>query len=96
MDSLAALLSKTELFGGLARDELEACAGLFHEVKFAKGQALFVRGEKEPPSNLKDEALLLAVIQGNSDFLRRATDEVLAYLLWLNRFAEAEKLTEND
>jgi CRISPR-associated protein Cmr5 len=44
----------------------------------------------------KDDALLLAVIKGNSDFLRRATDEVLAYLLWLNRFAEAENLTEND
>jgi CRISPR-associated protein Cmr5 len=47
-------------------------------------------------SRPKDDALLLKVIQGHSDFLRRATDEVLAYLLWLNRFAEAEKLTEND
>jgi CRISPR-associated protein Cmr5 len=42
----------------------------------------------------KDDALLLAVIQNSSDFLRRATDEVLAYLLWLNRFAEAEGLSE--
>jgi CRISPR-associated protein Cmr5 len=44
----------------------------------------------------KDDELLLAVVRGNSDFLRRATDEVLAYLLWLNRFAEAEKLTEGE
>jgi CRISPR-associated protein Cmr5 len=36
------------------------------------------------------------IVQGNSDFLRRATDEVLAYLLWLNRFAEAEGLTEGE
>jgi len=41
-----------------------------------------------------DDALLRHVIDGNSDTLRRATDEVLAYLAWLNRFAEAEGLTE--
>jgi CRISPR-associated protein Cmr5 len=44
----------------------------------------------------RDDALLRAVVGGTSDFLRRATDEVLAYLLWLNRFAEAEKLTEGE
>jgi CRISPR-associated protein Cmr5 len=44
----------------------------------------------------KDDTLLQAVISGTSDFLRRATDETLAYLLWLNRFAEAEKLTEGE
>lgn len=38
--------------------------------------------------------LLERIIKGDSDFLRRATDEVLAYLLWLNRFAEAEGLTD--
>lgn len=36
------------------------------------------------------QSLLGSVIQGDSDFLRQATDEVLAYLQWLNRFAEAE------
>jgi CRISPR-associated protein Cmr5 len=45
---------------------------------------------------VKDDALLLAIITGTSDLLRRATDEALAYLLWLNRFAEAEGLTEGD
>ncbi len=40
--------------------------------------------------------LLERIIQGDSDFLRRATDEVLAYLVWLNRFAEAEGLTKEE
>jgi CRISPR-associated protein Cmr5 len=57
---------------------------------------LFERNEDKPPGSLADDALLQSIIHGNSDFLRRATDEVLAYLLWLNRFAEAENLTEND
>jgi len=37
-----------------------------------------------------DTALLKAVVEGDADFLRWATDEVLAYLQWLNRFADAE------
>ncbi len=44
----------------------------------------------------EDKALVLAIINGKADDLRRYTDEALAYLLWLNRFAEAEKLTEGD
>ena len=43
----------------------------------------------------QDDALIKAIIEGNSDFLRRVTDETLAYLQWLNRFAEAESLTED-
>lgn len=43
-----------------------------------------------------DAELLMAVIERGSDFLRRATDETLAYLLWFNRFAEAEKLAEGE
>lgn len=42
-----------------------------------------------------DTALLEKIIQGDADFLRWATDETLAYLQWLNRFAEAEGLTED-
>lgn len=37
-----------------------------------------------------DTALLKAVIERDAEFLRWATDEVLAYLQWLNRFADAE------
>ena len=42
---------------------------------------------------LKD--LLDAVIQGTADTLRMHTAETLAYLQWLNRFCEAEKLTDD-
>jgi len=41
----------------------------------------------------KQNSLIESIIEGDPDFLRRATDEVLAYLVWLNRFAEAEGLT---
>lgn len=46
MGSIVELLAKTELFGGLVADELAACANLFREVKFAKNQSLFMRGER--------------------------------------------------
>jgi CRP/FNR family cyclic AMP-dependent transcriptional regulator len=46
MSLLVELLSKTELFGGLSPDELAVCAEPFREVRFTKGQSLFVRGEK--------------------------------------------------
>lgn len=38
------------------------------------------------------ETLLEAVVKENSEFLRRATDEMLAYLGWLNRFTEGKGL----
>jgi CRISPR-associated protein Cmr5 len=41
-----------------------------------------------------NRSLLHRVIEGDSDFLRRATEETLAFLTWLNRFAEAEGLTD--
>jgi len=49
-----------------------------------------------PPAANGPKDLLERVIKGDSDLLRRATDEVLAYLQWLNRFAEAEGLTEGE
>lgn len=42
-----------------------------------------------------DDALLRAVIDGTADYLRQVTDETLAYLQWLNRFCEANKLTDD-
>src|SRR5438552_2399420 len=36
------------------------------------------------------------VSEWSSDDLRRATDEILAYMQWLNRFAEAEGLTDTE
>ena len=49
-----------------------------------------------PSKTNESDDLLERIIGGESDFLRRATDEVLAYLQWLNRFAEARGLTEGD
>ena len=48
---------------------------------------------KHPLPGKKDN-LLESIIEGDAAFLRRATDEALAYLQWLNRFAEAAGLTE--
>ncbi|MCG3153408.1 MAG: hypothetical protein GEEBNDBF_02721 [bacterium] len=51
--------------------------------------------DKQIPAKDKREIdLLQRVIHGDSDFLRRATEEVLLYLQWLNRFADAEILDE--
>lgn len=51
---------------------------------------------QRPTSAKKPDSLIESIIDGDSDFLRRATDEALAYLVWLNRFAEAEGLTEGE
>jgi CRISPR-associated protein Cmr5 len=53
-------------------------------------------GERIPPDRAGSKDLLERIIEGDSDFLRRATDEALAYLVWLKRFAEAEGLTEGE
>lgn len=47
------------------------------------------------PAPAKD-AMLRAIVEGGSEDLRRFTDEALAYLVWLNRFAEAEGLTQDE
>ena len=41
-------------------------------------------------------ALTLAIMNGDSDFLRHATEEALMWLQWLTRFAEAEIGTNQD
>jgi CRISPR-associated protein Cmr5 len=51
-------------------------------------------GIRIPPKQGEPTELLERIVKGDTDFLRRATDEVLAYLMWLNRFAEAEGLTD--
>jgi len=52
--------------------------------------------KQRPMSAKNPDSLMESIIAGDSNFLRRATDEVLAYLVWLNRFAEAEGLTEGE
>jgi CRP-like cAMP-binding protein len=42
---LLPLLARTDLFGGLAADELDACAAAFRQVRFDQGETLFTRGD---------------------------------------------------
>jgi CRP-like cAMP-binding protein len=42
---IVSLLSQTKLFGGLAADDIVACAARFRQVRFGKGEMLFARGE---------------------------------------------------
>jgi len=44
-ERLLRLLAGTDLFKGLAADELSACAARFREARFTKGQILFSRGD---------------------------------------------------
>lgn len=50
--------------------------------------------ERRPATG--DKRLVVRVIQQDADFLRFATAECLAYLLWLVRFAEAHQLTDGE
>jgi CRISPR-associated protein Cmr5 len=52
--------------------------------------------QERPLAAKVPESLLLSIVEGNSDFLRQATAEALAYLQWLVRFADAEGLTEGE
>jgi CRISPR-associated protein Cmr5 len=94
-------------FGGQAKKlpTRIMAAGLGQALAFlkAKGYAPGLLAElsewmkqRIPPKPKEPTDLLERIIQGDSDFLRRATDEVLAYLIWLNRFAEAEGLTDEE
>jgi CRP-like cAMP-binding protein len=44
-DRVAGLLTGTRLFGILPADQLDVCAERFREVRFAKGEMLFARGD---------------------------------------------------
>jgi CRISPR-associated protein Cmr5 len=50
--------------------------------------------EQRSLGSRRQESLLENILEGDADFLRRATDETLSYLVWLNRFAESEGLTK--
>lgn len=47
--------------------------------------------DKAIPQAGRNQSLLDRIVHGDSMFLRRATDESLAYLFWLVRFAEANE-----
>jgi CRP-like cAMP-binding protein len=48
--ALITLLSRTSLFGGLAGEDLDACAGAFKQAEHAKGEMIFARGD--PPTHI--------------------------------------------
>jgi CRISPR-associated protein Cmr5 len=48
------------------------------------------------PNNEKLKTLLVAIVESNSsEYLRRVTDETIAYMIWLNRFLEAQIESDN-
>jgi CRISPR-associated protein Cmr5 len=59
---------------------------------------LLRRREMAPAPTAKpaQDALIQEIMKRDSDFLRWATDEALAYLQWLNRFADAEGITDEE
>ncbi len=76
-------------------------SGLGHALAFLNAKKAKKRGLEGLIKDLDDwasrrlrvqQSLLEAIMQGDSDFLRRATDEMLAYLAWLNRFTEGRGL----
>jgi len=91
-----------KLFGGAAR-KLPVrimASGLGQALAFlaAKGKtpALLDALDKWVlPKQSVAKTLLNAIIQGTADDLRMYTAEVLAYLQWLNRFCEANKLSDD-
>ncbi|MBR1192754.1 Crp/Fnr family transcriptional regulator [Bradyrhizobium sp. AUGA SZCCT0240] len=99
-DTLVSLLSKTELFKGLALEDLEACIPSFREAKFKKGQALFTRGERATGLYLVAEGrvrLAIATEDGRELSFRHATaGELLGEIAALDggtRSADATALT---
>ena len=99
-DTLVALLSKTELFQGLAVDDIEACIPSFREYRFKKGQALFVRGERATGLYLVAEGrvrLAISTEDGRELSFRHATaGELLGEIAALDggtRSADATALT---
>lgn len=79
-------------------------AGLGHALAFVKekGKAPdllttigdWVLGKRDHPHSAAPwsdgDKLIASIIERDAAYLRRATEETLAYLLWLNRFAAAE------
>lgn len=52
-----------------------------------------INSSSPPP---KFDVMISAITDRDSSFLRIATNETLTYLQWLNRFADAEGLTDED
>lgn len=66
-----------------------------HLVQLLDDLADWVLCQRAIPAT-KPHSLIESIVEGDADFLRRATDETLAFLPWLKRFAEAEGLMKGD
>jgi CRP/FNR family cyclic AMP-dependent transcriptional regulator len=93
------LLSKTEMFGGLPESELQLLAENFHEVRFAKGEMMFARGDPGEHLYLIAEGrvrLATSTDEGRElSFRHAATGEILGEIAALDggpRSAEAMAL----
>jgi CRP-like cAMP-binding protein len=98
---LTALLKSTGLFGGLAPDDLEACAGHFREQRFSKGEMLFARGDPGAKLYLVAEGRVrLAVVTDEGrelSFRHAAAGELFGEIATLDggpRSADATALTD--
>ena len=49
-----------------------------------------------PQGSQKRDAVIRAIMDGDADLLRRATEEILLYMQWLTRFCEAVLLPNED
>jgi CRISPR-associated protein Cmr5 len=67
-----------------------------HLVRLHQDLTDWVIGKRLRDAAKRPDSLLESVIQDDADFLRRATGEAMAYLQWLNRFAEARGLGESE
>jgi CRP/FNR family cyclic AMP-dependent transcriptional regulator len=99
--ALIALLARTDLFKGLDDAALSACAAAFREVKFAKGEMLFARGETGNQLFIvSDGRVRLAVVTGDGrelSFRHAVTGDVVGEIAALDggpRSADAIALSK--
>lgn len=65
----------------LAFLEVKDCGGLVEKLSEWIAQRM-------PPDPAQAKGLLERIVHGDSALLRRATDEVLSFMVWVNRFAD--------
>jgi CRP/FNR family cyclic AMP-dependent transcriptional regulator len=99
-EHIIALLLRTGLFGGLKPDALAACAALFRETRFAKGEMIFARGDPGTHLYLVAQGrvrLAIATDEGRELTFRHASEgDLLGEIAVLDgkpRTAEASALT---
>jgi CRP-like cAMP-binding protein len=97
---IISLLGKTELFGGLDSDALSVCATSFREVRFGKGETIFVRGDSGTRLYLVVEGrvrLAIATEEGRElSFRHAAAGDLFGEIAMLDggpRTADATALT---